>query len=224
MNCIKQSWGYILLETTRCWRHRDVSCLWRIPKHICSPGFRRWAKTGLWPHQDVRPTVPKTSPKGLPLPSIKDRELSFHFDTFVDRDAKWRGYVLTNEAWRAFKKSETYGKAKLSEAEMALAEPLFGAKWGYEITIQSLWQEMAEYWSMNMGWFLPLRHTIVTAYWGPFHGGDSRCSRVYLRALFKIRDSIEEKGFPTALLSYTGMGMDAKRRYLDMWAANNPAK
>jgi hypothetical protein len=151
----------------------------------------------------------------------KNDQLRAHFDQFIDRDARWPNYVLTDAAWKAFKKSETYGKAKLSEAESVLAEPLFGAKWGYEITIQSLWQEMAEYWSMGMGWFLPLRHTIVTSYWGPFHGRDSRCSRVYLRALFKIRNSIRENGFVDAMMAYTGMGREDKERYLRMWEKNN---
>lgn len=225
MRWIRQSWAYARLEIRREWGTRAiVSCLWRIPQHVLSRGFRRWVITGLWPHQDTGSLVQQTVPRGLALSSRKDRELSFHFDQFVDRDVKWRGYVLTHEAWQAFKKSETHGKAKLNERELMLAEPLFGAKWGYEITIKSLWQEMAEYWSMNMGWFPPLRHTIVTSYWGPFHERDSRCSRVYLRALFKIRDSIREKGFPTALLDYTGMDMETKRRYLDMWAANNPAR
>ena len=155
--------------------------------------------------------------------TTKERQLRHHFDSFIDRDARYPGYVLTDAAWAAFKASESNGKARLTKEQLKLAEPLFGAKWGYEITIQSLWQEMAEWWSMNRGWFGPLRHTIVTTYWGPFHGRSSHASRVYLRALFKIRNAIEEKGFPVALMSYTGLDRETKVRYIKLWEANNPS-
>jgi hypothetical protein len=150
----------------------------------------------------------------------KDHQLRSHFDSFVDRDARYPDYILTDTAWTAFKKSESQGKRRLLDHERKAAEPLFGAKWSYEITIQSLWQEMAEYWSMNMGWFLPLRHTIVTGYWGPHHGRRP-ISRVFLRALFKIRDSIERDSFPVALMAYTGMSMEDKARYISIWMGNN---
>lgn len=228
MRWIQQSWIYACLEIRREWGTLNVvSCIWEIPKHIFSRGFRRWVRTGLWPHQDMESLIEQTVPRGLTLPSRKDRELSFHFDQFVDRDAqwmgyaKWRGYVLTPEAWEAFKKSESHGKAKLSEAELALAEPLFGAKWGYEITIRMLWEEMAEWWSMGRGWFMPLRHTIVTSYWGSFHGRNLRCNRVFLRALFKIRDSIEKKGFVDAMMDYTGLDREQKVRYLRQWSGTH---
>ena len=155
--------------------------------------------------------------------TIKERQLKDHFNQFIDRDAKYPGYVLTDEAWKAFKKSESYGKKSLSPEETLLAEPLFGAKWSYEITIQSLWQEMAEYWSQNMGWFLPLRHTIVTEYWGPSYGR-AHGDRVYLRALLKIRDSIRANGFIDSLMAYTGLDMETKQRYLKTWMANNPVR
>lgn len=70
--------------------------------------------------------------------TLKDTQLRAHFDRFLDRDARHPGYVLTEAAWKVFKKSESNGKARLTPEELALATPLFGAKWSYEITIQSL--------------------------------------------------------------------------------------
>lgn len=146
--------------------------------------------------------------------TLKDRQLRAHFDRFIDRDARYPGYVLTDEAWRAFKKSETYGKRNMTAGELTLAEPLFGAKWGYEITIQSLWQEMAEWWSSGFGWDAPLRATIG----GVWREGGNR---VFLRALFKIRRAIRADYFPAALAAYTGLGRDDKARYLLRWEQTN---
>lgn len=159
--------------------------------------------------------------------NLKERQLRAHFDAFIDRDARYPGYVLTDDAWRAFKKSETYGKRNMTPAEWDLAAPLFGAKWSYEITIQSLWQEIADNWSSNWGWGPPLFATIMDVYHGWEYDREGNRfktlgNRVYLRALFKIRDSIREKGFVDALMSYTGLDMEAKRQYVDKWMAANP--
>lgn len=147
--------------------------------------------------------------------SLKERQLRDHFDRFIDREARYLGYVLTDDAWRAFKKSETYGKRNMTPEELELAAPLFGAKWSYEITIQSLWQELADWWSSGRGWDAPLRHTI-SCVWR--EGGN----RVHLRALFKVRHACCA-GFIDALMAYTGLGREDKVRYLVRWEATNAA-
>ncbi len=122
--------------------------------------------------------------------------------------------MLTDAAWKAFKKSESNGKARLTPEELVLAEPLFGAKWGYEITIQSLWQELAEWWSNGWGWDAPLRHTISRVW---REGGN----RVFLRALFKVRRAIRTNSFPVAMAAYTGLSRDDKTTYLARWEGTN---
>lgn len=146
----------------------------------------------------------------------KDRLLRAHFDRFIDRDARYPGYVLTDAAWTAFKKSESHGKRKMTPQELELAAPLFGAKWSYEITIQSLWQEMADCWSSGWGWDIPLRHTISCVW-------REGSNRVYLRALFKIRRSIIDNGFISSMNAYTGLAREDKARYLDRWEDNTRA-
>lgn len=159
--------------------------------------------------------------------SLKDRQLREHFDQFIDRDARYPGHVLSDAAWKAFKKSESHGKKRLTSDDLDLAAPLFGAKWSYEITIQSLWQEMAEWWSNGRGWDAPLRATISDVWLrrgydkqGNPHK-DPRSNRVYLRALFKIRAAIRREGFPAALMAYTGLSREDKVRYLAAWEATN---
>ena len=154
-------------------------------------------------------------------------QLRDHFDRFVDRAVHYPGYVLTDAAWAAFKKSETYGKKSLTAEELALAKPLFGAKWSYEITIQSLWQEMSECWSSGFGWDSPLRATISSvwnrrAYDGEGNAArDPRGNRVFLRALFKIRHAILETGFISTMMAYTGLTQRQKTAYLERWEGTN---
>ncbi len=160
--------------------------------------------------------------------TLKDRQLRDHFDRFIDRDVRYPNYVLTDAAWAAFKKRETHGKKSLTKEASDLIEPLFDAKKGYEITIKTLWEEMAEYWSMGYGWDAPLRATISDV-WKRRDGYDKdgnpqmdfRSNRVFLRALFKIRRSIIDNYFLKALLSYTGFDIEQRNRYLTQWKLTN---
>jgi len=91
---------------------------------------------------------------------FKQRQLYKHFYLFLDRHHVDKAFVPTRESWTAFIKSESYGKASLSFEELNLAAPWFRAKTNWEITLQSVWQELADTWSSGWGWDAVLRHNI----------------------------------------------------------------
>lgn len=137
----------------------------------------------------------------------KQRQLYKHFYLFLDRSHVDKTFVPTRDSWTAFIESESYGKASLSPEELNLAAPWFRAKANWEITLQSVWQELADTWASGWGWDAVMRHNI-SCVWR--EGGD----RMYMRALFKIRHKIQEVGFVDALVSYTGIGYEDKMKYL----------
>lgn len=248
MNYFCQAYAHVASETSsayRRWRLRSgsvfhgnplstraaLAAVWTAIRHVCSLAYWRYVQTGRYPYAlGVMPIYPRaTFPSGpvTLLKDLKERQLRNHFDTFVDRDARYPDYVLDDAAWNAFRKSESRGRKSLTLAESALLEPLRGAKWGYEITIQSLWQEMADTWSKGWGWDAPLRATIADV-WGRRRYDkdgnqikDARSNRVYLRALLKIRRAIKTDGFIAAMMGYTGLSREQKDEYLTKWELTN---
>lgn len=151
----------------------------------------------------------------------KHWELGRHYESFVDR--RWHpNYVLSAESLEIFIRVESNGRKSCSDEEIKLAEPLFSGKVMYELTIKMIYEEMAEWWSENHGWWAPIADTLRRVMWPLPHYdcyGKPR-NRVYVRALIKIMRACHQS-FPEALLSYTGLSHEEKRKYLDRWERSN---
>lgn len=136
----------------------------------------------------------------------KHWELGNHFLRFVDR-YRFPDFVLDNNNLSLFIKLESHGRKSLTDHEINSIEPLIVAKSDYEITIQSLFQEMADWWAKGSGWYYPIAHTLSLEL-----KNKSR-SKVYIRSLIKIMRSCYDD-FLNTFMSYTGLTHEQKCVYL----------
>lgn len=148
---------------------------------------------------------------------LKDKhwELGRHFERFCDR--RWfPNYKLDAVSLEAFIRLESYGPRSLTPEDLELIKPLASGKQMYDLTLRMLTEEMAEWWSINAGWYAPIAATLKSVFWE-----DKPRDKVYIRALCKMMRSCYEDGFIGFLMASTSLSQEEKCKYLSAWKRNN---
>lgn len=139
-------------------------------------------------------------------------DLIHHFVRFVD--ARWYpNYKPSQGAIIAFFKQQSYGPKSLTDEDRELIEPLMNGQAMKELTIKMLWEEMASYWSWNLGWWYPIVHTITME----FKDRHIHKDKIYIKALIKIlRNLYNAKFFIDELKKFPGLTKEEKERYINI--------
>jgi hypothetical protein len=140
----------------------------------------------------------------------KHEALLHHFERFLDPFA-YPGYVPTQEDRINFLTYQGKGRAPLSDEEFERIEPLLHAQEGKEIQIKGLVEEMASFYSMGWGWYVPMMDEISREFQTRHEHGD----RIFIKAMIQITREIQKVGFINFLVRYTGLTNEQKAFYID---------
>lgn len=145
--------------------------------------------------------------------SENHNKLINHFLLFLDRH-RYPDYNPSFEDKVAFIKYQSYGQSKLTESEKENIKPLIEAqKFGKEVCIKGLVEDMALFWSNGWGWYPPLAADIDI--W--FKERHKHKDRIYISALIKIARNITANGFVDYLSRFTGFNSNYKNRVFEKY-------
>lgn len=143
-----------------------------------------------------------------------------HFDIaatisyFVDR-SEYIGFPNfiepTREQIEIFSRVESYGRNSISDEEFKLAEPMFSGKENYDLQIKMVHEEIAEFIVMGWGWYPPLLSIMDDIK----EQGENL--KIYLNALYKIKEKIEETSAFEVIMGYSGFSAEQRERFREKY-------
>lgn len=139
-----------------------------------------------------------------------------HYTRFFDYK-RWPGYAFSDEQFALFAKQQTFGNHSLSPEELQSIEPLIDAQKRREITIRTLYEECADWWSNGWGWIYPIRDMLCRE----FNSRHEHKDRVFIKILIKIYRRFLSQGFMESLIAFSGIPQQQKNKYLDRYANLN---
>ena len=142
--------------------------------------------------------------------SGKHEKLINHFCRFIDK--RWfLNFIPSQKQKENFIKIQTYGKKSISIEEYEELKPLIQAQEAKESQIKGLVEDIAYFWSMGLGWYLPLMGDIKNE----FKDRHKTKDYIYIKALIKIARELQEDVLDF-LMRYTGFDNERKQKYLNM--------
>lgn len=114
----------------------------------------------------------------------------------------------TEEQIEAFTRIETLGRKGCLDSDYILAAPLIDGKTNYDLQLKMLHETLAEYVCNGWGW-----HPVIVADIEDIQkdfGQDGGLMKIYLKALYKIKENIENTCAFDVLMAFSGFTAEQK--------------